>query len=119
MAREEATNTRTHILNEAIRVLGHRGIDHGDPGRTYDFCAELWSSYTRVKLSSTDVMNMMALLKMARTKFGDPTHMDHYVDEVGYVALAAEMALKRSPGFMNRGQVASPDSQSKGSGEDS
>jgi hypothetical protein len=35
---------------------------------------------------------MMTLLKISRSKIGSSTHMDHYVDQCGYSALAAEIA---------------------------
>ena len=97
MAREEADNVRTHILNEAIRVLGHKGIEHGSAEQTYRFCAQLWGAYLGIKMDASDVINLMALLKMARSRLGDSTNLDHYVDQCGYIAIAGEMALKKSP----------------------
>jgi hypothetical protein len=49
----------------------------------------LWSAYLDKEITAHDAAVMMALLKVARTKFGQPT-ADTYVDAAAYMAIAGE-----------------------------
>lgn len=96
---EEAANTQTSILQEAIAVLGNRSIDHGEFMRTYSHTAALWSAYLakpgyHPNIGATDVLIMMALMKMARAKHGNAEQREHYVDVCGYAALAGAVFCK-------------------------
>jgi hypothetical protein len=90
---KEMTTTNAHILNEAIRVTAERNSTHGSAEEQFSHCANLWSSYLGINISPTDVCQLMALLKMSRSKIGNPNVTDHYVDQCGYAALAGRMAI--------------------------
>ena len=51
--------------------------------------AKLWTAYLDKEITAHDAAVMMALLKVARTKFGQPTS-DTYVDAAAYMAIAGE-----------------------------
>ena len=88
------TTTNAHILNEAIRITADRNSTHGSAEEQFSHCANLWSSYLDFSISPTDVCQMMALLKMSRSKIGNPSVLDHYVDQCGYASLAGRMAIE-------------------------
>lgn len=67
-------------------VMGDREKVHGHPSKNLDMIASLWSAYTGLKIESTDVANMMCLLKIARLK-NNPEHEDSKVDLIGYAIL--------------------------------
>lgn len=99
VAREEATNERTAILNKAIEMIGNRGIDHGEAFLNMQHTAKIWSAYLGVEIGPMDVALMLALVKVSRAKMGNNLHGDHYVDMAGYAAIAGEVAKKRpAPG---------------------
>lgn len=87
------------IMQTAIlAVTGDRPNAYGDAITNHEAIAALWSTYLNTKfgvaidLSAADAAQLMVLFKIARTISGDPTHVDHYVDQVGYSALAARCA---------------------------
>lgn len=87
--------TRTEILERArVCVCGEREQDYGAPEDSFALIAELWTAYTGFGIEYTpkDVTMMMALLKVARIRYGDKT--DSFVDLAGYAALAGEIASK-------------------------
>lgn len=91
---EIADNTRTKILSEAIRVLGHRGETHGSFRRNLAHTAALWTAYLGgVPIMAADVAIMMTLVKASRVKCGDQGAEDHYIDMAGYAAIAAELNI--------------------------
>ena len=78
------------FLNTAsILVSDDRHATHGDKTLNHVNIAKLWSAYKDVEFTAHDVAVMMALLKVARTKFGQPTS-DTYVDAAAYMAIAGE-----------------------------
>ena len=78
------------FLNQAsVLVQGQREKDYGDKVENHSNIAKLWSAYLDVKIKAHDVAIMMALLKVARTKFGNPTE-DTYIDAAAYMAIAGE-----------------------------
>ena len=84
------------ILHKAGNLItGDRKRKHGDYIKNHENIAKLWSGYLGVDLSALDVLTMMALLKVARSKpkVGnyDP---DNYIDMIGYSALAGQLASK-------------------------
>lgn len=76
-------------------VSGERDRQHGDAKINHENIAALWNAYLgyrlRAPLTAKDAAIIMALLKIARTKTGDHND-DDYVDAVGYLALAGQMA---------------------------
>jgi hypothetical protein len=51
----------------------------------------MWSAYLGFSISSADVCQCLALLKMSRSKIGNSNVIDHYVDQAGYGALAGRV----------------------------
>jgi hypothetical protein len=89
------------LLETASRIVTHdRNVDYGEADQVHANIAALWNAYLSPRmgedaLSPQDVMLMMALLKIARTKLG--THKnDNYVDACGYLALAGQLAGERA-----------------------
>jgi hypothetical protein len=74
------------------KITGPREQSHGDPSVQFAKTAKLWNEYLHVvSISPQDVCMMMALLKISRSRSGDPDSIDHYEDIAGYAALAAEL----------------------------
>ncbi|WP_291295802.1 DUF6378 domain-containing protein [Elioraea sp.] len=87
------------IAREAADIVeGARNAQHGDKERSFAAIAGLWNAYLSARkaggpIGSVDVAHMMALLKIARSVQGQAGFRDHYVDAVGYAAIAGELAL--------------------------
>jgi len=88
------------LANEAARLVSEdRNATHGDAEQNCQNIADLWNAYLDshavdfAPLTAQDVLLMMALLKIARTKTG-ALNLDDYIDAAGYVALAGELAQK-------------------------
>jgi hypothetical protein len=90
---EEANNTQTKILQEAIQALGNRGIEHGYFIDNFAHTASLWSAYLGIGIKVESVPIMMALHKISRVSKGNSKQADHYVDACGYIALAGAVAI--------------------------
>lgn len=83
--------TRKECLTAAIdAVCKDRENTHGSPEDNFKLIADLWSTYTGMKISQRDVAVMMILLKVARVRTGT-NHSDNFVDMAGYAACAAEI----------------------------
>lgn len=72
-------------------VGGDRHRTHGDKFENFNNIAALWSAYLGIGLSPLQAANMMALMKVARTKTGSH-NPDDYVDTAGYAGCAGEIA---------------------------
>lgn len=80
---------------EALKVInGERQDTYGNPEDCFAAIAVFWSVYRNEHFSDIDVAVMMALLKVARMKNNGVKHRDNFVDAIGYLALAADMAEK-------------------------
>ena len=71
-------------------MSGKRHHEYGDKKTNHDNIAKLWSAYLGIDVNAHDVAILMLLLKIARTKSGNPTE-DTYIDMVGYSAIAGEV----------------------------
>ena len=71
-------------------MSGKRHHEYGDKKTNHNNIAKLWSAYLGIDLNAHDVAILMLLLKIARTKSGNPTE-DTYIDMVGYSAIAGEL----------------------------
>lgn len=91
------------LLNKTAKVIGQGKRDvHGQPERSFRTIADFWNAYMEglrrvqntdaVVLSARNVAEMMEMFKLARAMHGDPSFEDHYIDRLGYCALAGEMA---------------------------
>lgn len=88
---------RAETLKQAEAcVLVNRQATHGAPEDSFSLIAKFWSSYLGIPVHDYQVATMMALLKIARSKFR-PTYEDNYVDQAGYAACAAELATHVAP----------------------
>ena len=89
--------TREQYLDMARQcICGDRQADYGDARDNFTAIADAWSWYTEEEYSATDVAIMMALLKIARLKTGQPKD-DSFVDAIGYLALAGELVERDYP----------------------
>lgn len=84
------------FLDEARKcITGDRQDQYGHAERNFEVISDLWNVYLgdRMKgnLSPADVGVMMALMKIARIASGTQ-QTDSYVDAIGYLALAGEIA---------------------------
>jgi len=87
---------RKQILAEAEQcICRNREHEYGKPESNLALIADFWNDYigNRMEgnLHAEDVAVMMALLKVARIATGT-FKADSYIDAVGYLALAGEMA---------------------------
>lgn len=88
----DAPTTRAAILDAAKKIVtGEREKQYGSPENNFAVIAEFWTTYIGHPISSEDVAIMMALLKIARIRSGN-YKADSFVDGVGYLSLAAEIA---------------------------
>lgn len=89
--------TRMELLNKAIEITqGNRVEDHGTPENSFLAIARLWSVYTGVPITVTDVAAMMALLKIARIRTWHG-NMDNWIDLAGYAACGGELSSEDNP----------------------
>ena len=92
VAPTDAPTTRAEILDAAKKIVtGDREKQYGRPEDNFAVIAEFWTTYIGHPISSEDVAIMMALLKIARIRSGN-YKTDSFVDGVGYLSLAAEIA---------------------------
>ena len=70
-------------------IEGPRAKTYGDKIVNHANIGKLWSAYLDKEITAHDAAVMMALLKVARTKFGQPTAVT-YVDAAAYMAIAGE-----------------------------
>ena len=88
----DTPTTRAEILDAAKAIVtGDREKQYGKPEDNFAVIAEFWTTYIGHPISSEDVAIMMALLKIARIRSGN-YKADSFVDGVGYLSLAAEIA---------------------------
>lgn len=90
----DTPTTRAEILDAAKKIVtGDREKQYGKPEDNFAVIAEFWTTYIGHPISSEDVAIMMALLKIARIRSGN-YKADSFVDGVGYLSLAAEIARR-------------------------
>ena len=90
----DTPTTRAAILDAAKKIVtGDREKQYGKPEDNFAVIAEFWTTYIGHPISSEDVAIMMALLKIARIRSGN-YKADSFVDGVGYLSLAAEIARR-------------------------
>ena len=83
---------RSQILDTAKQIITKdRAATHGDAENSFDTIAKYWSVHLDIPITKEDVAVMMALLKAARIKT-NPTHIDNWIDGIGYFACGGEIA---------------------------
>ena len=81
-------------LETALKHLtGDRAEQYGDMEQNHENIASLWSAYLEYEITPTDVAVLMALLKIARMKYGK-NHPDNAIDGAAYLGIASELADK-------------------------
>jgi len=92
-------NRKEALDAAAACVLRDRNTSYGEPEDSFARIAAEWtlelSGTLRRPITALDVARMMARLKLARAAY-NPTHGDNFVDAVGYLACAAELASKEA-----------------------
>jgi hypothetical protein len=83
------------IINKALECVdGERDATHGPNRVNFTVTAEVWEWYLTHRqsgpINETDVAEMLALTKLARRMKGKVI-ADHFVDGIGYTAIAAEL----------------------------
>ena len=78
------------FLREAMTITTERNKTHGDRITNHGNISQLWSWYLKREVTAYDVAMMMSLLKIARTKTGNP-NKDDLVDGAAYLAIAGEI----------------------------
>lgn len=90
---------RSEILKTAQKLIsGDRADTHGSAKDAFQLAGRLYEGW---RLAGGDRYSpahntaiMLAFVKLSRIAMGKKGHEDNYVDLVGYVALAGEMADK-------------------------
>lgn len=89
--------TRAEVLQAAEKcVCGDRDEQYGNPEDSFTVIADLWGAYRDEHYKPHDVAIMLALMKIARIVTGVQKE-DSYVDAVGYLACAGEIATRKPP----------------------
>jgi hypothetical protein len=78
---------RTVLTDAAAIVYGDREKTHGEPGKNLEAIASMWRPIFGTSVTPEQVCLAMIALKVARA-INNPAHRDHWLDIVGYVALA-------------------------------
>lgn len=85
---------KNDILDKAKTIInGERQGTYGEAEDSFAVIAQMWSAYLGRKLSSSDVANMMILMKVARNSSGVYKD-DNWIDICGYAALGGEIQAK-------------------------
>lgn len=97
----DTPTTRAEILDAAKKIVtGEREKQYGSPEDNFAVIARFWEVYlsercvgggAEVTLNPDDVAMLMALMKVARIMTGTFKE-DSYIDGIGYLACAAEIA---------------------------
>lgn len=86
---------KNDILDKAKAIInGERQGTYGNAEDNFASIAAFWSTYLNREISSTDVANMMILMKVARNSSGVYKD-DNYIDICGYAALGGEIAADK------------------------
>ena len=87
---------RDRILDSAKSIInGEREGTYGKAEDSFRTIADLWSGYLGMNISSTDVANLMILMKVARNSTGVYKE-DIWIDICGYAALGGEIQEKEN-----------------------
>lgn len=85
---------RADILEAARQcVTVDRAATHGAVEDTFGRIAAVWSARLGVEITGWQVCIMLADLKTCRA-WGNPGHMDNWIDLAGYAACGGELATE-------------------------
>ena len=86
---------KNDILDKAKTIInGERQGTYGNAEDNFASIAAFWSTYLNTPIDSTDVANMMILMKVDRNSSGVYKD-DNYIDICGYAALGGEIAADK------------------------
>lgn len=89
--KERLPMNKNDILDKAKTIInGERQGTYGNAEDSFSVIAEMWSAYLKKDISSSDVANMMILMKVARNSSGVYKD-DNWIDICGYAALGGEI----------------------------
>lgn len=96
---------REAILNEVKKIIcNDRNEQYGEPEDTFSLIADYWSAYIKHNclppdsvgdmdvIGADDVAIMMVLFKLARIESSYRESRDSYIDAIGYMACATDIA---------------------------
>lgn len=87
---------RANILKEVEETICRdRNYLYGKPEQSFDEIAKAWSFYLGIELKAEDAAIMLALFKVARMKTSVKMNKDNFLDAIGYMACAYEVAQER------------------------
>lgn len=82
---------RVDTLDIAKKIItGDREGTYGKPEDSFSRIADYWTTYLGLRVTPSDVANMMILLKVARNGSGVYKN-DNWIDICGYSALGSEL----------------------------
>ena len=100
---------KNDILDKAKTIInGERQGTYGNAEDNFASIAAFWSTYLNTPIDSTDVANMMILMKVARNSSGVDKD-DNYIDICGYAALGGEIAAGKELFPREKGKKAHDD----------
>jgi len=83
---------RSQLLDTAKQIVTKdRAATHGSAEDNFETIARYWSVHLDIPITKEDVAVMMVLLKAARIK-SNPSHIDNWIDGIGYFACGGEIA---------------------------
>lgn len=90
---KDTASARAQILHMAEDcICRDRETQYGSPEESFQAIADLWNAYFGTDIFTADkVAVAMALMKFARIKTGT-FKLDSFVDAIGYLACAGEIA---------------------------
>jgi len=91
---KEATENRCDLLQEALSLTnGARLKNYGNPVDNHKHIAEIFNAITGKDITARDVAILHQATKLARRQTS-PKVKDHYVDNMAYVGIEYECAMK-------------------------
>lgn len=100
---------KNDILDKAKTIInGERQGTYGNAEDNFASIAAFWSTYLNTPIDSTDVANMMILMKVDRNSSGVYKD-DNYIDICGYAALGGEIAAGKELFPREKGKKAHDD----------
>lgn len=100
---------KNDILDKAKTIInGERQGTYGNAEDNFASIAAFWSTYLNTPIDSTDVANMVILMKVARNSSGVYKD-DNYIDICGYAALGGEIAAGKELFPREKGKKAHDD----------
>ncbi len=82
------------LMDKAADAVGKdRGASHGTMRENFEYTAQLWSAWLGHPVKASDVAAMNQLQKMSRSRVGDASNPDHYVDNIGYGGIFGVLSM--------------------------